>query len=605
MFEREVGSESWPAGELPPEVRAEFARTAQRVTAFALTPWKEHCTECAMPACYATCDLYAPRRDGKCRRFVQGIETIPLPEHPQGYVAKVAFKRWGQLMAYANARLIPVDQASRIERRVHRLESLAAGWPGGSISVAGRRGLPSRMTGRGKQWMSTHVGAPIPEEPDRLLVEAFNPRPSVVGLSLSVSNPDRPPFEARLELQPGYQALEVPAASIRARVDLQGDLLIALDPCITQPEEEGLTLYFGLVGFVRGIDADGGDPAPVKVAVWDLDETIWTGTLVEDGLDGVHLREDAITVIEELDRRGILNSVLSKNDNRGGLAALEHFGIDEFFVFPQIGWQSKGAAMTGLVHDFDLDVTTFAFIDDQAFERAEVVAANPGVRAYDASAVLALLDLPEFNPPQSPESSGRRGYYRAQARRAEARESFGDDYLAFLRTCGVRVDITRPAAGSLDRIHELIQRTNQLNYSGVHRSRDEAAEIIENPAHECYVVSCFDDYGDYGTVGFLVVDTESSTLRDAMFSCRVRFKHVEHAALAFLIERARQRGAVHLDARFHETERNAEAASVFDDLGFQEVSREGPDRVYRFDLSDAAPGEDIVAVSYQGVPWEP
>ena len=42
-----------------------------------LAPWGEHCTECAVPECYASCDLYAARVDGKCRRFAEGIELVP------------------------------------------------------------------------------------------------------------------------------------------------------------------------------------------------------------------------------------------------------------------------------------------------------------------------------------------------------------------------------------------------------------------------------------------------------------------------------------------------------------------------------------------------
>jgi hypothetical protein len=154
MFELEVDDAALPADSLPADAKAAFSRSRSNLTAFSLTPWKEHCTECAMPACYSTCDLYSPRRDGKCRRFTHGIEMIPLPDHPQGYIAKVTFKRWGQLMAYANARLIPVDQAVAIERRVRRVDSIAASWPGSSISVAGRRGIPVRMAGRWKQRVS-------------------------------------------------------------------------------------------------------------------------------------------------------------------------------------------------------------------------------------------------------------------------------------------------------------------------------------------------------------------------------------------------------------------------------------------------------------------
>ncbi len=36
-----------------------------RITHRSLLYWCEHCVECAAPACYQTCDLYEPRRDGR------------------------------------------------------------------------------------------------------------------------------------------------------------------------------------------------------------------------------------------------------------------------------------------------------------------------------------------------------------------------------------------------------------------------------------------------------------------------------------------------------------------------------------------------------------
>jgi FkbH-like protein len=554
-----------------------------------------------MPACYSTCDLYAPRRDGKCRRFVKGIEVVPMPQHPQGYVAKVTFKQWGQLMAYANTRLVPIDEAAAIERRVRRVESVAAAWPGSSVSIAGRRGIPSRLAGRWKHRVSSGGGEPLGGAPDCLLIEVFHPEPRPAALTLSVSNPGQAPFEARLDLRPGFQAIEVPVGPMLERVDLDDEILLALDPNITEPADEGLTLYFGLVAFVRRRE----DPRPVRVAVWDLDQTLWSGTLLEHGLEGISLREDAVAVVRALDERGVVNSVLSKNHPQDGLAALEHFGIDGLFAFPTIAWGDKGTLMTGLVRRFGMDVRDVALIDDQAFERAQTVAANPGLRTYDSRDVLRLLDLPEFDPARSNESSNRRQHYVAEAQRTAAHEAAGGDYLTFLATCDLRIDIRHPDEAALDRIHELVQRTNRLNYSGVHHSRAAATAMIGDVANECFVVSCVDTFGDYGTIGFLVVDRGQECLSEATFSCRVHFKRIEHAAISFLLDRSRERGATHFDARFRATERNADAVSVFADLGFREVDRHGGERRYRFDLTQPIPDEHIVAITYEGVPWEP
>ena len=50
----------------------------------------------------------------------------------------------------------------------------------------------------------------------------------------------------------------------------------------------------------------------VKCVVWDLDNTIWDGILLEDA--AVTLKPRIREVIETLDRRGILHSIASRND---------------------------------------------------------------------------------------------------------------------------------------------------------------------------------------------------------------------------------------------------------------------------------------------------
>jgi predicted enzyme involved in methoxymalonyl-ACP biosynthesis len=80
-----------------------------------------------------------------------------------------------------------------------------------------------------------------------------------------------------------------------------------------------------------------------------------------------------------------------------------------------------------------------------------------------------------------------------------------------------------------------------------------------------------------------------------MFSCRIHFKRIEHAALTFLLHRSRDRGAAHFDARFRATDRNANAASV----------RQGSDARYQFDLTQPILDEGIVTITYEGVSWEP
>ena len=51
----------------------------------------------------------------------------------------------------------------------------------------------------------------------------------------------------------------------------------------------------------------------IKCVVWDLDNTLWNGVLLEDG--HVSLRAGVVDIIKTLDSRGILNSIASKKNS--------------------------------------------------------------------------------------------------------------------------------------------------------------------------------------------------------------------------------------------------------------------------------------------------
>ena len=49
----------------------------------------------------------------------------------------------------------------------------------------------------------------------------------------------------------------------------------------------------------------------IKLVVWDLDETFWTGTLSEGG---ARIPEDNVQLVKDLTDCGIINSICSKNE---------------------------------------------------------------------------------------------------------------------------------------------------------------------------------------------------------------------------------------------------------------------------------------------------
>jgi len=618
MFELEVNHDRLSISDLPADIRTQFEKYDGNIQGMTILPWEEHCTECAMPMCYTTCDLYEARNDGKCRRFTGGIATIPGVANVQNYVVRIAFKRWGQLMAYANLHMIPVSRARRIERAVYTLDSLVSRIPDHKISIRGRRSLSSRLTRRVKQSLarSGRFRAETAGAPDYFLLEAYNPNSHKVNLSLTINSSDPQEYNAGyqklLKLDQGFNRCRISIDEIAQRVDLNQKFGISINPNILDKKDEGLSLYFGMLTFVwdsdlaakdldkSKSDTTGTHPPHVKVVAWDLDNTIWDGILVEDGADNLKLKPGIIDVIKELDNRGILNTVVSKNNPEDAWSQLQKIGLDKYILYPKIGWEQKGQYLKGLVKQFNVGANTFAFVDDSPFERDEVLSLNPEVRVYDAALYRQLLDRPEFNPPVSLDSSHRREFYQSQQNREEALTSFGGEYLAFLKDCNIRLKIHSPTEKNVDRIHELVQRTNQLNFSGNRYGREQIEELLRNPRYESFVLDCEDRYGQYGTVGFAIVDTDQCQLIDMMFSCRVQSKRVEHAFLAFLLDHYRQSGHKTFSALYHQTERNIKAGAVFDDMRFHKVRTDGSLNTYEFNLADSIPSDNVIHILWNG-----
>ncbi len=159
---------------LPKEVQQAFIlgqTVIDNCFRYSVLQWEEHCTECAMPACYKTCDLYEPRRDGHCRRFVKGIVPLSIAER-QYPVVQVDFKRWGALMSTSYIGVFEPQQADIINRKASRAEYIAQHTEfSDGLSIAGRRGIVVRMATRYKNYLSQSM---IPKQcADAFLIEIY------------------------------------------------------------------------------------------------------------------------------------------------------------------------------------------------------------------------------------------------------------------------------------------------------------------------------------------------------------------------------------------------------------------------------------------------
>ncbi|URZ01271.1 HAD-IIIC family phosphatase [Clostridium felsineum] len=339
------------------------------------------------------------------------------------------------------------------------------------------------------------------------------------------------------------------------------------------------------------------DEIKVKCVVWDLDNTIWDGVLAET--DNVVLKEEVVDIIKELDRRGILQSISSKNDYDVAMKKLKELNIDQYFLYPQIHWNSKADSVEKIATSFNFGIDTFAFVDDQIFEREEVKFTHPEVLCIDTAEISNILNMPPFMPRfVTDDSKNRRLLYMNDIRRNKIEEEFTGAKEEFLKTLGMKFTISRAKTNDLKRVEELTVRTHQLNSTGTIYSFEELQDMIESDKYEVLVAQLDDKYGSYGKIGICVLEKDLDLwhIKILLMSCRVMSKGVGTVMMNFLMKEAKKNNKRVL-ADFVQTDRNRIMYITYKFNGFKEVSNDSGHIVFEADLSSVKPYSEYIVVN--------
>jgi FkbH-like protein len=313
----------------------------------------------------------------------------------------------------------------------------------------------------------------------------------------------------------------------------------------------------------------------IKCVVWDLDNTIWNGVLLEG--DRISVRPSVVEIIKTLDNRGILQSVASKNDHNNAIIKLQEIGLAEYFLYPQINWNSKASSIQEIAKLLNIGIDTIAFIDDQLFELEEVAFSLPKVLCINAVELERVLERPEMNPRFITEDSKkRRLMYISDRDRHQIESEFTGTKEEFLATLNMQFTISSAKEEDLQRAEELTARTNQLNTTGYTYSYDELNQLRLSENHKLLIASLDDKYGSYGKIGLAVIECSEKIwkIKLLLMSCRVMSRGVGTVMLNYIIELATNNN-VRLCAEFVSNDRNRMMYVAYKFAGFQEIEKKG------------------------------
>ena len=174
------------------------------------------------------------------------------------------------------------------------------------------------------------------------------------------------------------------------------------------------------------------------------------------------------------------------------------------------------------------------FIDDNPHNLAEAAHYAPRIQLAGPEILTRLLDEPSCQGKQDRDLT-RLAQYRLLQARHEAAATAPDAH-DFLRESGITVEIDFDLTAHMDRAIELINRTNQLNFTKrrLPEDREAAAKMLglmlANQDYPAGILRVRDRYGDYGYCGLFVVQhsrAKPRTLVHFCFSCRILNMGVE------------------------------------------------------------------------------
>ncbi len=585
--------------------------------------------------------LFSFGADVSFRRWAK-LETKWPAAPSMRRLGRVRFhERWMNLLEQAGSRIVPILQrwfpsrkfsgaCTRVRRQLIRSLSTEKTRDQETTKATSQQraatfqdSLPVQVNASGSaDWPKGNFQA------NAFYMKCYSPEPQAFRVLIELVT-DSPVFRTSLTIQPGWNEHVLDAAEMfdraggkagRILLSIENDQLVRLvftwldlvhmtaDAALL-PQAMGRQTMIARSSIpahealVRESTATGsGKPADkVKCVAWDLDNTLWHGVIGDAGADGVTINDEMVQLIQQLDQRGILQTIVSKNNYEIAWPKIESMGLADYFLFPAINWGPKSQNLQQIANELNINIDTFAVVDDSEFERHEISTALPQVRVFDPLHGTDFFARPEFDVPVTEEASGRRLKYLAEAQRRQISQTFRGDYEQFLQSCGMVMDIRHPESADVGRCLELIQRSNQFNLSGRRHSAEQFQILLNSSAHDCFCFDVKDTFGSYGIVGFGAFEkrVDGPVLVEFVLSCRVAQKMVESTFFLWYASQQQQLGYNQLHAELIVTSKNAPLRAVLEQLKFECVRQDGDQQTLTLGFTENMTVPTIIDVRFR------
>ncbi len=343
-----------------------------------------------------------------------------------------------------------------------------------------------------------------------------------------------------------------------------------------------------------------------KSVVLDLDNTLWGGIIGDDGVEGIAIGNEQPTgmsytefqsYLKKLSGLGIMLNVCSKNEEaiaKQGFTDRKEapLNVDDFICF-KANWEPKSINIANIAKEINIGEDSLVFIDDNPAEREIVRQSLPAVTVPEVKCpedYIKAIDRAGFFEITSftKDDAKRNEMYKQNAQRAAAESSFTDytDYLLSLNMTG---EIGPFSTAHCERITQLINKTNQFNFTTRRYAQSEVEAIIEDRTNYISAYAkLVDKFGDNGITACFIASVEGTNANIDLWvmSCRVFKRHFEYAMLDYVIAKCKEMGVKTITASWIGTAKNVIIKDFYETVGFEVTLDSENEKRYIFNIPD-------------------
>ena len=278
----------------------------------------------------------------------------------------------------------------------------------------------------------------------------------------------------------------------------------------------------------------------IKSIIFDLDDTLYTGVVGEDGIKKIYLdknQKKAEKIYSLFLKKGTLLSICSKNNASDVKEVFKNKILNKKLFFPvQANWEAKSKNIQEIQKLLKISFHNILFIDNNIGEIMEVKKRIPEINVFWAHNSESFINCLKFYPnltdyfnSNSNEINNKRIIdLKASLKRDKLKSnSKNDNYLAILK---MKVEYRLNNKKEFDRIFSLTNKVNQFIFTYKRFSKAEIIEYFNNPNKFVFTISLKDKFSDSGNIGVVFFSKINNTiyLDELCVSCRALGRKLEN-----------------------------------------------------------------------------